>query len=87
MDATANIAAPVLQLSGELDFGRVKIRIRDNGPGIPAEEMDQIFVPFCTTRRGGSGIGLSPSRQIMTAHNGEIAAESDNAGTTVSLLF
>jgi nitrogen fixation/metabolism regulation signal transduction histidine kinase len=87
VDAIRNVATPVLQLRGELDFGRVIIRVQDNGPGIPVEEMDQIFVPFFTTKRDGSGIGLSLSRQIMTAHNGEIAVDSGVGGTTVSLLF
>ena len=63
------------------------IRVEDNGSGITDETMDQIFVPFFTTKRDGSGIGLSLSRQIMTAHRGEIAVESDGSGTTVSLLF
>ena len=49
--------------------------------------MDQVFIPFFTTKRDGSGIGLSLSRQIMTAHHGEIVVESDDNGTTVSLLF
>ena len=86
-DAIEGVASPELQLSGKLDFGRVVIRIRDNGPGIPEETLDQIFIPFFTTKRDGSGIGLSLSRQIMTAHRGDIAVESDAGGTTVSLLF
>ena len=85
--ATGDMDSPELQLSGKLDFGRVIIRVRDNGAGIPEETMDQIFVPFFTTKRDGSGIGLSLSRQIMTAHRGEIVVESAATGTTVSLLF
>lgn len=87
VDATEEVASPELHLSGQLDFGRVIIRIRDNGPGIPEETMDQIFIPFFTTKRDGSGVGLSLSRQIMTAHRGEIVVESDSNGTAVSLLF
>lgn len=79
--------SPELRLSGKLDFGRVLIRVEDNGPGIPDEAMDQVFIPFFTTKRDGSGIGLSLSRQIMTAHSGEIVVECDGDGTTVSLLF
>ena len=86
-DATRDIDSPEMQLSAKLDFGRVLIRIRDNGPGIPEEAIDQIFVPFFTTKRAGSGIGLSLSRQIMIAHRGEIVVESDAGGTTASLLF
>ena len=59
-----------------MDFGRVILRIRDNGPGIPEETMDQIFVAFFTSRKDGSGIDPGLSRQIMTAHAGEIVVES-----------
>jgi len=76
-----------IALSGKLDLGRVIICIADNGPGIPAEDVDQVFIPFFTTKRDGSGIGLSLSRQIMTAHNGEIALETGEAGTTFRLVF
>ena len=48
---------------------------------------DQVFIPFFTTRREGSGIGLSLSRQIMTAHGGDIVIESAGAGTRVRLVF
>ena len=86
-DAIKDAELPQLWLSGKLDFGRVLIRVRDNGSGIADDAMDQVFIPFFTTKRDGSGIGLSLSRQIMTAHHGEIVVESDDNGTTVSLLF
>ena len=87
IDATKDTEAPELRLSAKMKYGRVIIKVRDNGPGIPEELVDQIFVPFFTTKRDGSGIGLSLSRQIMTAHHGEIVVESDGSGTSVSLLF
>jgi nitrogen fixation/metabolism regulation signal transduction histidine kinase len=87
IDAITDSDSPQLRLSGKLDFGRVLIRVRDNGSGITEDAMDQVFIPFFTTKREGSGIGLSLSRQIMTAHHGEIVVESDDGGTTVSLLF
>lgn len=86
MDAVAGIEGPAISLSGRLDFGRTVISVSDNGTGIDRETLDQVFVPFFTTKREGSGIGLSLCRQIMTAHGGEIAIES-SAGTTVSLVF
>ena len=76
-----------LTLRGKLDYGRVLIQVVDNGPGIPEALQDQIFIPFFTTKRDGSGIGLSLCRQIMTAHGGEITAVSDGEGTVMSLLF
>ena len=56
-------------------------------PGIPTNEQDQVFIPFFTTKREGSGIGLSLSRQIMTAHSGEIAIRRQDDRTVVSLVF
>jgi len=76
-----------IALSGRLDLSRVLISVTDNGPGIPDDDIDQVFIPFFTTKREGSGIGLSLSRQIMTAHNGDIAVESNSSGTTFRLVF
>lgn len=86
-DAIQEEASPRMALSGRLDFGRTIICISDNGSGIDAETLDQVFVPFFTTKREGSGIGLSLCRQIMTAHGGEIAVESHENGTSVNLVF
>jgi len=87
LDAMVDTGSPKLILSGSLDFGRVFIAVKDNGPGIDRDVIEQVFVPFFTTRREGSGIGLSLSRQIMTAHGGEIAVDSDENGTVVRLIF
>jgi len=62
---------------------RPQIRVSDNGPGIPPEIMEQIFVPFFTTRESGSGIGLSLSRQIMRLHGGSLQVRSVPAKETV----
>lgn len=86
-DATDSDRSPALGLQAHLDYGRIIIRVADNGSGIADDAIDQIFVPFFTTKREGSGIGLSLSRQIMTAHGGEIVVDSNNDGTTVSLVF
>lgn len=56
--------------------GRPEIQVFDNGPGIPREILEQIFVPFFTTREKGSGIGLSLSRQIMRLHGGSLQVRS-----------
>lgn len=74
-------------LSARLDPGRTILSVADNGPGIPQDDLDQVFIPFFTTKRDGSGIGLSLSRQIMTAHGGEIFVDSSDGGTTVRLIF
>jgi two-component system nitrogen regulation sensor histidine kinase NtrY len=53
-----------------------EICVTDNGPGISRENLDEIFVPFFTTRENGSGIGLSVSKQIMSAHGGTLKVRS-----------
>jgi len=87
VQALESTPSPRLSLRGKLEFGRTVVQVVDNGPGIPEGLEQQIFVPFFTTRRNGSGIGLSVSRQIMLAHGGELVAASTADGTTMSLLF
>jgi nitrogen fixation/metabolism regulation signal transduction histidine kinase len=87
IDAVAASGDGRIALGGRLEPGRTLISVRDNGSGIDADTIEQAFVPFFTTKRDGSGIGLSLCRQIMTAHGGEIAIVSDAGGTTVSLVF
>ncbi|MBL3657366.1 sensor histidine kinase [Fulvivirga sediminis] len=70
-----------------LHKGQATIQINDNGPGIPQEELDNIFIPFFTTKKEGSGIGLSLSRQIMRAHKGNIEAMSTPEGSSFYLKF
>jgi signal transduction histidine kinase len=63
-----------------------EICVTDNGPGISAENLDEIFVPFFTTRQNGSGIGLSISRQIMKVHGGNLKVRSVPYKETVFCL-
>jgi nitrogen fixation/metabolism regulation signal transduction histidine kinase len=68
--------------------GRVAIQVLDNGPGILGDVIDKIFVPFFTTRKEGSGIGLSLSRQIMRMHGGTLTVQSEpNVITNFTLRF
>ena len=78
-----------IQLLGFLNKrGRVTIQVIDNGPGILKDVLDKIFIPFFTTKRSGSGIGLSLSRQIIRLHNGTITALSEpNKETIFTLTF
>lgn len=86
IEALAETAEPRLELVGRYDENSVKIEVIDNGPGIIKEALEHIFVPFYTTKRTGSGIGLSLSRQIMQMHNGSITAESEPDVRTVFTL-
>lgn len=66
----------------------VTIRIKDNGAGIDEEALGKIFIPFFTTKKNGSGIGLSLSKQIMRQHKGAIKVVSNlDQGTEFSLRF
>lgn len=68
--------------------GRVVVQVIDNGPGILEEIQDNIFIPFFTTKKDGTGIGLSLAQQIMRLHRGAITVQSKpNEQTVVSLIF
>lgn len=68
--------------------GTAEVLISDNGTGIDEEAMSRIFIPFFTTKKQGSGIGLSLSKQIMRKHNGGISVKSEiDIGTEFTLRF
>ena len=73
--AASEVDAPIvaLALSREAS-GHCRIEVRDNGAGIPEERREDIFLPFYTTHKGGSGVGLSFSKQVALAHGGSICA-------------
>lgn len=78
-----------IELRGSLDArGHVIIEVEDSGPGISAELQEKVFVPFFSTKKEGSGIGLSFSRQVMQRHGGSIRLHSEEGkGTTARLHF
>ncbi len=68
--------------------GRAVISVKDNGAGIDAEALEKIFIPFFSTKKTGSGIGLSLSKQIMRQHEGNITVKSTlGEGTEFLLRF
>ncbi len=76
-----------IDLKGQLDRqGRVVLTVADNGPGMPPEVLDSIFIPFFTTKKTGSGIGLSFSRQVMHRHHGHLRVQSQVGGPTTFIL-
>jgi two-component system, NtrC family, nitrogen regulation sensor histidine kinase NtrY len=85
-EALAETEDASLKLIGKYEDNALKIEVIDNGPGIIKEAIDHIFVPFYTTKRTGSGIGLSLSRQIMQMHNGSITVESEPDVKTIFTL-
>ncbi len=73
----------VIELKAGMDVDRkVALSISDNGPGIPVEIQSQIFIPFFTTKRGGSGIGLSLVRKVVSMSGGSITFQSEPGGGT-----
>jgi len=78
-----------IELKALLDGrGRIVIQVADNGPGIPKENIEKVFVPFFSTKEGGSGIGLSLSRQILRLHNASLGVHSEpNVQTIFTLRF
>ena len=80
-------AKVTLNLQKQRD-GKISITVADNGKGIEEIMLEQIFVPFFTTKKEGSGIGLSLSRQIMRMHKGNITVQSEEGeGTVFTLSF
>ncbi|GER00446.1 hypothetical protein JCM17845_10690 [Iodidimonas gelatinilytica] len=74
-------------LTGSLNRqGHVVINVADNGPGIPADIRERVFIPFFTTKRTGSGVGLALTRQVMIAHKGSVSINDRKGGGTVFTL-
>mgnify|MGYP003654105176 FL=1 len=89
IDACQHIEDAKIRLIAQKNLnGTVVIKVMDNGKGIPEEIRDSVFVPFFSTKKTGSGVGLSLSKQIMLLHKGRIQIKSsEGEGTVISLLF
>jgi signal transduction histidine kinase len=74
--ALSEIEERKIEVKAFQEKGHTLITVKDNGPGIDEEAQTKIFIPFFTTKRSGSGIGLSLSRQIMRQHGGSISVRS-----------
>jgi signal transduction histidine kinase len=82
-----NSNSPRVQLTASLaENGKIIIRVTDNGPGIVKEALSKVFIPFYSTKKKGSGIGLSLSRQIMKLHKGSITVQSEPDVETIFTL-
>jgi two-component system nitrogen regulation sensor histidine kinase NtrY len=88
MDAVKDQTVRRINIKANYDGNGINVEVIDNGNGIPDEILENIFVPFYTTKQGGSGIGLSISRQIMKLHNGSLTVGSTSkVGTVFKLQF
>jgi len=89
MEAVKEKPHPTIILTAsKSENGRVAVKVVDNGSGIEDEVLDKIFIPFFSTKKSGSGIGLSLCKQIMMLHKGNIHVQSVmNEGTAFILQF
>ena len=87
IEAVKDKPNPRIQLSAfSAGNNKINIKVADNGCGIPPSLMDRIFIPFFSTRKNGSGIGLSLSQQILLLHKGSIQVQSvENEGSVFTL--
>ena len=81
--------ATAIRITADLNMDdQTVIRVSNNGKAIPLRQIEEIFVPFYTTKPNGTGIGLSLSRQIMVRHNGTLNLEqSDSQMTVFAMVF
>jgi nitrogen fixation/metabolism regulation signal transduction histidine kinase len=87
IEAVKDRESPRIVLSAELQANhKTIVKISDNGVGMPPELLDKIFIPFFSTRKTGSGIGLSLCKQIMLLHKGNIQVQSSEGMGSAFLL-
>jgi signal transduction histidine kinase len=79
---------PTISIMGERDGARVRIKVRDNGPGVPPEIRHQIFDPFFTTKDvgAGMGLGLAICHRVIDEHEGRIDLRSEPGAFTEFIL-
>ncbi|MEW6778174.1 MAG: ATP-binding protein, partial [Bdellovibrionota bacterium] len=77
-----------VRLSNEVFAETCRVRIRDNGPGIPREVREKVFEPFFTTKSRGTGLGLPLVKRVVEAHRGNISLDCpDDGGTVVDIVL
>jgi C4-dicarboxylate-specific signal transduction histidine kinase len=85
-DAVAGVERPSIEMTCVAQEGQVVLAVADNGAGVPDDRRDQIFVPFFTTKPGGSGIGLNLARHIALGHGGQLDLRANSPRGTVFTL-
>lgn len=72
--------AKLIEVASAVQDGRIVLRVSDSGPGVPPSLREKVFDPFFTTRKDGSGIGLSFSHRIVTDHGGSLRVDTSRWG-------
>jgi signal transduction histidine kinase len=82
-NASQAIGSGEVELSAEASGGLARVRVHDDGPGLPAAVRERLFDPFVTTKAGGTGLGLTISKMLVEQHGGTLAlADDGRPGTT-----
>ena len=77
-----------LRVDVQLNLSTIIVRISDNGKGIPDEDLDKLFDPFFTEKQGGTGLGLTSTKNILSSHNATVEVESTvKKGTSFIIYF
>lgn len=88
LDALESIEKGEIIIQAEKNQNNSYVVVMDNGPGIEEEDLEKIFVPFYTTKRHGTGVGLAFARKMMRLHDGQVKVSSRKGeGTKFSLIF
>jgi len=88
IEAVKEVDEPYISIAGIGRDGYTIIKVQDNGVGMPLDIQEQIFTPFFTTKKTGTGVGLTLSKQIMLLHKGNLLLESEEGvGSTFILQF
>ena len=86
--ALFKVESPELTFVSSLDEDdRVFVSIADNGPGMPAEIADNLFIPFKTKKEGGTGLGLTITKKIIDLHSGRIKCTTGPDGTVFEIIL
>lgn len=84
----AQSGARLVRLRGNVEGGEARVRVEDDGPGIPADIRARLFSPFASGRAGGRGLGLAIARRIIVRHGGRLAlVEEERRGATFELTL